>query len=79
MFLKQEKPEMDNFERKKNLVLKEKYLENVNKNVTKYFRLFFCFRTFEAFFLFLEKKLVWQVATPPECKFSWSAPLKESL
>ena len=27
MFLKQEKPEMDEFERKKKKVLKEKYLE----------------------------------------------------
>jgi len=30
MFLKQEKPEMDDFERKKNLVLKKKYLADAD-------------------------------------------------
>ena len=59
MFLKQEKPEMDNLE-EKNLVLKEKYLDkfqyfkkivfngNPCKNVTKYF----CIGHSKHFFLF---------------------------
>ena len=57
MFLKQDKSEIDDFEgRKKTLVLKEKYFEkeNILKKVltdtlaklTKYFCIFFCFRTF---------------------------------
>ena len=66
MFLKQEKLETDDYERKKNFRskgkinfnLKKKYiLRNVPvfngcpyKNATTYFCIFFCFRTFQAFF-----------------------------
>ena len=61
MFLQQEKPEMDDFERKQILVLKEKFFFNISKeyfekcpsfkgypckNITTYFCIFFCFRTF---------------------------------
>ena len=62
MFLKQEKPEMDDLEKRKTLVLKEKYLQkNYNilrkyflkvfkgfpcKKFTKYLFILFCFRTF---------------------------------
>ena len=55
MFLNQEKPEMDDFERKKTLVLKGKKNQYFMiifcngypcKKVTKYFCIFFCFRAF---------------------------------
>ena len=58
MFLKQEKLETDDFEKKSNLVLKRKkrkrkYCEKCfkwiygnGKNFTKYFCIFFCFRAF---------------------------------
>ena len=58
-FFEQEKPEMNDFERRKKflVLLKEKYLRNILKNVqvfniytckkfTKYFCIFFIFRTF---------------------------------
>ena len=66
MFLKQEKPEMDDFEKKIKFGSKRKILRKIlyfkkifwknsqafngylSKNVTKYFGIFFCFRTFYA-------------------------------
>ena len=55
MYLKQEKPEMDDFEEKKNLVLNEKYFkenilrkyfetDTIAKHFNKYFCIFLCFR-----------------------------------
>ena len=64
MFLKQEKPEMDDFEE----IKKEKYLILVNVNIlTNYFQknfngnfffIFFCFRTFYVFFFFGNKNCI---------------------
>ena len=50
---------MDEFERKKTFNISRNFLTDTPAKIArKYFCIFFCFRTFEAFFLFSEKKLV---------------------
>ena len=76
MFLKQEKPKMDNFERKKKLGSKGKILGKCKQKCHKIFSLILLFQNIRSIFSIFRKKTCMASGDPPRMQVFLECPLK---